>query len=106
MTGKKQRPALRGRTVRHLLRIAGFTVSLSILLILFSLLVIGLPDAVTRTVSEHFLSHGIPIRFDSIRLSTHHGWVLRNARIYSTDPDDLKPLFECRKLYLLAWPKD
>jgi hypothetical protein len=93
-----------GSLTPRLLRLLGFTAVLSILLILFSLLVTGLPDTLTKKISGELLKSGIPLRFDSIRLSLHRGWVLENTVFYSTSPDDLKPLFETPKLYVRAWP--
>ncbi len=47
---------------------------------------------------------GIPLHFDSIRLSTHRGWVVGNVRFYSSSPDNIQPLLSAEKLYIQIWP--
>lgn len=106
MNAAKRKKTRSARRSVHVFRLAGFTLALSILLILFSLLVAGLPDSLTRKVSNELLEAGIPLQFDSIRLSTHRGWVLQNATLYSNSPDDLRPLFQTEKLYIHLWPED
>jgi hypothetical protein len=103
MTDNKQQPVDHRKASRHLLRLAGFALAFSFLLVLFSLLVIGLPEQLTQRINAQVLEAGIPLHFDSVRLS-HRGWVLGNARIYSASPDDLKPMLRAKKLYVLAWP--
>ncbi|MDK2858004.1 MAG: hypothetical protein PWQ89_1123, partial [Verrucomicrobiota bacterium] len=105
MTDKKQRPVDHRKVSRHLLPLAGFALAFSFLLVLFALFVIGLPEQLTQRINAQVLKAGIPLHFDSIRLS-HQGWVLGNARIYSASPDDLKPMLRAKKLYVLAWPAD
>ncbi|MBM4152896.1 MAG: hypothetical protein FJ220_05165, partial [Kiritimatiellaceae bacterium] len=84
----------------------GFALSLAVVLALFSLLVVGLPPPVTKRITRQFEHHGVPIQVESIRLSLHHGWVLKNARLYSSSPDDLSPLLHANKLYVMLWPVD
>ena len=93
-----------GKTVLHLIRLIGFTLALLILLFLFHLLTLGLPDQLTRKITAEIQKKGLPLQIDSIRLSPHRGWVLRNVRLYSTSPDDLNPLFETEKLYVFVLP--
>ncbi|MCC7300757.1 MAG: hypothetical protein IT583_06735 [Verrucomicrobia bacterium] len=88
----------------HILRLTGFALSLAILLILFALLVIGLPPSLTRSITAQVRAAGIPIQVESIRLSTHRGWVLKNVSLYSNSPDDLQPLLTTKKLYVMIWP--
>ena len=92
------------KTSRHILRLIGFTLGLLILLVLFFLLVVGLPPSLTRRITAQLHAAGIPLQVESIRLSPHHGWVLNNARIYSTAPDDLQPLLTAKKFYVMLWP--
>jgi len=95
MTDNKQQPVDHRKASRHLLRLAGFALAFSFLLVLFSLLVIGLPEQLTQRINAQVLEAGIPLHFDSVRLS-HRGWVLGNARIYSASPDDLKPMLRAK----------
>lgn len=106
MTPANQRLARAGAVFLHLLRLLGFALLLSTLLLLFALLVVGLPEHLTGRITEQLAAADIPLRFDSVRLSTHRGWVLNNARFYSKNPDDLQPLFSAKKLYVWAWPRD
>jgi hypothetical protein len=99
-------PARKGSRTRHILHLTGFALALLILLALFSLMAVGLPTAMTRRIAAQAQEAGLPIQVQSIRLSAHHGWVLGNARIYSTSPDDLLPLLSMKKLYILFWPAD
>ena len=84
----------------------GFALSLSVLLVLFALLVVGLPPSLTSRITAQAREAGIPLQVESIRLSIHHGWVLHNVRLYSTSPDDLQPLLSAEKLYVIPWPVD
>lgn len=93
-----------GKGILHLFRLGGFSLILIILLALFHLLTLGLPGPLTRRITAHLQQNGLPIRIDSITLSSHHGWVLHNVQLYSTQPDDLSPLFQTAKLYLNIWP--
>lgn len=104
MTPVRQRFASTGALLLHLSRLLGFALLFSTLLMLFALLVAGLPEHLTRKITTQLHAAGIPLRFDSVRLSTHRGWVLNNARLYSKSPDDLEPVFSAKKLYLWAWP--
>ncbi len=79
---------------------------LSILLALFALLVVGLPANLTRHITSQIQAAGCPLQVQSIRLSIHRGWVLNNARLYSTSPDDLQPLLIAKKIYIMPWPVD
>lgn len=88
----------------HLLRLTGFSVGLSALLALFALLVVGLPPGLTRRITTEIQQAGIPLQIQSIRLSTHRGWVLHQVRLYSPSPDDLQPLLSAEKLYVGIWP--
>lgn len=90
----------------HVLRLAGFALGLSVLLAFFALLAVGLPPELTRRITAEVRAAGIPLQVQSIRLSTHRGWVFKNARLYSTSPDDLQPLLSAKKLYVLFWPVD
>lgn len=90
----------------HGLRLAGFTLGLLALLGLFALLVVGLPPGMTRRITAHLQEAGIPLQAQSIHLSPHRGWVLKDARLYSTSPDDLQPLLTARKMYVRFWPVD
>ncbi len=92
------------RKILHLLRLVGFTLALLILLFLFHLLTLGLPDPLTRKITAEVRKKGLPLQIESIRLSPHRGWVLKNVRLYSRSPDDFKPLFSTEKLYVFAWP--
>ncbi len=92
------------RKILHLLRLVGFTLALLILLFLFHLLTLGLPDQLTQKIAREARKKGLPVQIESIRLSPHRGWVLQNVRLYSQSPDDLKPLFATEKLYVFAWP--
>ncbi|MFA7368182.1 MAG: AsmA-like C-terminal region-containing protein [Kiritimatiellales bacterium] len=89
---------------RHLFRLTGFALGLSVLLALFALLTVGLPPGLTRRITAQAQAEGIPLQVESIRLSTHRGWVFNNARLYSTSPDDLQPLLSAKKLYVMFWP--
>ncbi len=91
---------------RKVLRLAGFSLGLSVLLALFAVLAIGLPPGLTQRITAQLRESGIPLQIESIRLSTHRGWVLKNARLYSTSPDDLQPLLSAKKLYVFFWPVD
>lgn len=82
----------------------GFALGLLILLTLFHTITIGLPDQVTRQITARALKGGLPLKIESIRLSPHRGWVLRNVRLYSTSPDDLQPVLSAKKLYIFLWP--
>ena len=95
-----------GKLWLQLLRLTGFALGLSVLLALFALLAIGLPPSLTRRITAQVQAAGIPLQIQSIRLSTHHGWVINNARLYSTSPDDLQPLLSAKKLYVMLWPVD
>jgi hypothetical protein len=97
---RKERPR------RHLLRLTGFALGLSVLLALFALLAAGLPPGLTRRITAQVQAAGLPLQVQSIRLSTHHGWVLNHVRIYSTSPDDLQPLLTAKKMYVMLWPVD
>jgi len=88
----------------HLIRLIGFALGLLILLTLFHLLAVGLPDSMIRQITTRARERGLPLQIDSIRLSPRHGWVLRNVRIYSTSPDDLEPILNVNKLYAFLWP--
>lgn len=101
-TGKIRPAKLR----RHILRLTGFALGLSILLALFELLVVGLPPGLTRRIVEQVQAAGVPLQVQSIRLSAHRGWALKNVKVYSTSPDDLQPLLTAKKLYILPWPVD
>ncbi len=90
--------------ILHLLRLIGFALGLLILLALFHLLTMGIPDRVIRQITARACENGLPLQIDSIQLSPHRGWVLRNVRLYSTSPDDLKPVFSAEKLYIFLWP--
>ncbi|HPR83666.1 MAG TPA: AsmA-like C-terminal region-containing protein [Pontiellaceae bacterium] len=95
-----------GRLFLHTLRLIGFALGLSVLLALFALLAIGLPPGLTNRITARIREAGVPLQVESIRLSTHRGWVLSNARLYSTSPDDLQPLLSAKKLYIMVWPVD
>lgn len=90
----------------HILRLTGFALGLAVLLILFALLVVGLPPGLTNRITARVRAEGIPLQVQSIHLSIHHGWVLKNVRLYSTSPDDLQPLLNAEKIYVLPWPVD
>lgn len=92
------------KSALHLIRLIGFGLGLLILLALFHLITIGLPDQVTRQIAARALKSGLPLQIESIRLSPHRGWVLRNVRLYSTSPDDLQPVLSAKKIYLFLWP--
>jgi len=91
------------RQILHLLRLIGFTLALLILLFLFHLLTLGLPDQLTRRITAEVRKKGLPLQIESIRLSPR-GWVLKNVQIYSQSPDDLRPVFSAEKLYFFVWP--
>lgn len=105
MTAPSQRSDRTGWVVRRILRLFLFAGLVSALLILFSLLVAGLPDPLTARIERQINAAGIPLKFDSIRLSLHRGWVLGNVRLYSQSPDDLNPRFRTKKLYVFLWPE-
>jgi len=93
-----------GKTALHLLRLVSFTLALLVLLALFHLLTLGIPNRATRHITAQARKKGLPLQIESIRLSPHRGWVLHNVRLYSTSPDDLKPLFRAENLYVFIWP--
>lgn len=95
-----------GKRRRHILRLTGFALGLAFLLAFFALLVVGLPPNLTRQITAQLQKAGIPLQVQSIHLSPHRGWVLNNTRLYSTSPDDLQPLLNARKLYVMLWPVD
>lgn len=99
-------PAHRRKIGFHIFRLTGFALGLSVLLTLFALLVIGLPPGLTRRITAELQAAGIPVQVQSIRLSTHRGWVLNDVCLYSTSPDDLQPLLTAKKLYFLPWPEN
>lgn len=76
------------------------------MLALFALLVVGLPPSLTRRITAELQQAGFPLQIQSIRLSTHRGWVLNEVRLYSPSPDDLPPLLRAKKLYVWLWPAD
>ncbi|MCU0857604.1 MAG: hypothetical protein MUC65_04275 [Pontiellaceae bacterium] len=90
---------------RRLLRLAGFALILAVLLALLSLFA-GLPPQAVKRITAKIKTAGIPLQIESIRLSLHHGWVLHQVQLYSTSPDDLRPLLNARKLYVAFWPVD
>jgi len=94
------------RKLLHLLRLISFTLGLLILLFLFHLLTLGLPNPLTQKITAKAREKGLPLHLDSIHLSPHRGWVLQNVRLYSSSPDDLQPLFATEKLYLSIFPKN
>lgn len=63
-----------------------------------------MPPHMTRHITAQIRNSGVPLQIESIRLSPHHGWVLNHVRIYSTSPDDLRPLLNTEKLYVILWP--
>lgn len=93
------------KALLHLLRLTGFTLALLLLLALFHLIVLGIPDPLTRKFTERLQEKGIPVSIGAITLSPHRGWVLRDVRLYSPLPDDLAPLLSADKIYVRAWPK-
>lgn len=105
---KKQasKNTFRGRFVRtslHLLRLVGFSLGVLTLLLLFHLMVIGLPQPATRWALQHLQNKGIPIRAEKITLAPHRGWVLHNVQLYSPNPDDLTPMLQVDRLYFGFW---
>jgi len=104
MTENKNRFVRLGKIILHLLRLIGFALGLTLLLALFHLLVIGLPDGVVRKITVQAQEAGLPVRIESIKLSPFRGWVCNRFRLYSTSPDDLKPLLQTRKLYVRCRP--
>jgi hypothetical protein len=100
--------------LRHPLRLTGFTLSLLILLGLFYLLTHGIPAKLTKRIlteiqqADGSYEEGDPlfIQADDILLSPFHGWYAKNARIYSSNPDDLHPLLYTEALYFSAYPLD
>ena len=54
--------------IRHPLRLTGFALSLLVLLTLFHLLVLGLPDPLTQRIAARIRAAGIPLQMDAIRL--------------------------------------
>jgi len=99
-TAPDQPPVRRGKLLLHIFRLAGFALAL------FALLTVGLPPNTIRHITAQLHEAGIPLQVKSIRLSMHHGWQLNDARLYSTSPDDLQPLLEVKKLYVMPWPVD
>lgn len=88
-----------------LFRLSLFTAGVLVLLALFHLLIIGLPDSLTARITERLRQTGIPLHLDGITLSLRRGWVLHNARIYSDSPDRLEPVLQADKLYVQALPE-
>lgn len=88
----------------HLLRLAGFALALLLLLALFHLIILGIPDPLTRKLTKRLQEEGFPVSIGAITLSPHRGWVLHDLKLYSPLPDDLEPLLSTDKLYVLAWP--
>ncbi len=97
-------PGRWSRTSRYLRRLTGFTLALLPLLALLHLVLLGVPQRLTRRITRTFQDRGIPVSIGSIRLSPHRGWVLREVRLYSPFADDLEPVLHAKKLYVLAWP--
>jgi len=95
----------RKKALLHLLRLAGFTLALLLLLALFHLLTLGLPDPLTQSITARLQENGIPVHIESITLSVPRGWVLHNIQLYSPSPDDIEPIFQAKKLYVRAWPQ-
>lgn len=89
---------------RNVFRLAGFAAGLSVLLSLAILFGIGLPPGLTVRITARLQEAGLPLHARSIRLSTHRGWVLNQARLYSPSPDDIKPLLSADKLYVSLRP--
>lgn len=87
-----------------MMRLTGFALGLVLLLALFHLLTLGLPQQITQKITGKLQENNLPVTIDSIRLSPHRGWVLHNVRLYSPVPDDLEPIFYAKKIYVQLWP--
>lgn len=94
-----------GRAIRSLFRLIGFAFLFTLLLTLFYLLTLGVPDPLTRRITANLQKKGVPLCVESISLSPHRGWVLHNACLYSRSPDDIEPILQADKLYLQTWPE-
>lgn len=108
MKNKLQKPSNRKSffgAILHVSRLIGFTAGLLILLALFHLLAIGLPNSLSRKITTRIEKKGIPLHVESISLSLRRGWVLHNPRVYSNSPDNLEPVLETDKLYLSILPE-
>ncbi|MFA5688097.1 MAG: AsmA-like C-terminal region-containing protein [Kiritimatiellales bacterium] len=80
-----------------------FSLLLIAALLYFTLRVNGLPESAVDRVRSALNSAGVPLQFDSIRLTLRRGWLLENARFYGS-PDEVKPMLSTRKLYITTWP--
>ena len=73
---------------------------LGMLLFVF-LRVYGVPDPLLREIIKRANKVGIPIEVEGITL-TLHGWRADHVRYYSTNPDDLEPLFQADRVFFSA----
>jgi hypothetical protein len=94
----------RDKAIPQLLRLAGFSLAGLLLLFLLHLALVGIPDPLTQRINRSLRQRGIPLHIASITLSPHRGFVLREVQLYSPLPDDLEPVLQTDKLYVLAWP--
>ena len=63
--------------------------------------VYGVPEPLLREAMRRVNAAGIPVEVDGITL-TLHGWRAEHVRYYSTNPDDLEPLFLARQVFFSA----
>ena len=80
-----------------------FVVGLSVLLLFVILAFIflrvyGVPGPILREAMRHINAAGIPVAVEGVTL-TLHGWRADQVRYYSTNPDDLEPLFLAQHVY-------
>ncbi len=101
---KTRTPKTPLRKTLHLIRLTSFTIGFLILLFLFHLLILGVPDQLTQRITAKIRENGIPLHIDTIRLSPQQGWTLHNVRLYSSSPDDIQPLFHTENLYISIRP--
>ncbi len=85
------------RTTRIFVFILSAFVVLAVVAFVF-LRVYGVPEPLLREVMRRVNAAGIPVEVDGITL-TLHGWRADHVRYYSTNPDDLEPLFLARQVF-------
>lgn len=85
------------RMVRVFVRGLFGLVILGMLLFVF-LRVYGVPGPLLREIIKRANKVGIPIEVEGITL-TLHGWRADHVRYYSTNPDDLEPLFQADRVF-------
>lgn len=93
------------KAIPHLLRLTGFSLAGLLLIFLLHLVLVGIPDPLTQRINRSLHQRGMPIDISSVTLSPLRGFVLHEVRLYSPLPDDLEPMLQTDRLYVLAWPE-